>query len=126
MPETTRLEDIFLHLKSAGIDVYLQGQHTGDCLDNYVVVKPGIVMPYLQTSTNICYYELLLYVPEKFPTQVERFKEQIKQIMLGLHPVIRYGNSESPPYFDEEVKGWMVDLTYTNYKKYDSVSYQKQ
>lgn len=125
MPNTTRLEDIFLCLKSAGISAYLPGQHTGVCTKNYVVVRTGIVMPYMQTSTNICYYELLCYTPEEYPTQTERFKEEVKAAMLALHPMVRYGKSETPPYFDSDVKGWMVDLTYTSYKKYDSVAYQK-
>ena len=28
---STRLEDIYTHLKSQGLNVYLPGQHTGDC-----------------------------------------------------------------------------------------------
>lgn len=125
MPDTTRLEDIFLCLQAAGINVFLPGQHVGICTESYVVVKSGIVTPYLQTSTNICYYELLCYTPEQYPTQMERFKDEVKTAMLNLHPMVRYGKSEAPPYFDDEVKAWMVDLTYTCYKKYDSVVYQK-
>lgn len=125
MPDTTRLEDIFLCLQSAGINVYLPGQHVGVCTESYVVVKTGIVMPYMQTSTNICYYELLCYTPEQYPTQMEKFKETVKNAMLALHPTIRYGKSETSPYFDDEVKAWMIDLTYTNYRKFDSVVYQK-
>lgn len=125
MPDTTRLEDIFLCLKSADIPVYFPGQHVGMCTENYVVVKPGVVMPYMQLSTNICYYELLCYTPEQYPTQTERFKEEVKTAMLNIHPTVRYKNSETPPYFDDDVKGWMVDLTYASYKKFDSAVYQK-
>ena len=75
--------------------------------------------------TNICYYELLCYVPEHYPTQIEKFKEQDKTAMLTIHPKVRYSNMETAPYYDEQVKGWMVDITYQNYKKYDSKLYQQ-
>lgn len=122
---TSRLEDIYKCLKSAGIDVYLPGQHKGDCTSSYVVVKPGVVTKYLQLSTNICYYELLCYTPEDYPTQIEHFKEQVKTAMLSIHPKVRYSNMETTPYFDESVRGWMVDITYQNYKKYDSKLFQQ-
>lgn len=125
MPETTRLEDIYTCLKSSGIDVYLQGQHKGECKNSYVVVKPGVSTPYLQLSTNVYYYDILCYTPEKHPTETERFKERVKNVLLDLYPMIQYADSETPPYFDDSVKGWMVDLTYLNYRKRESGLYQK-
>lgn len=121
----TRLGDIYDCLKAAKIQVYLQGQHKGECNNPYVVVKPGIVAPYLQLSTNVCYYELLLYIPKEYPTQVESFKDTVKKAMLDLYPMMVFADAESSPYFDDSVEAWMVDLTYKNYRKRDSVIYQK-
>lgn len=125
MSEKTRLEDIYDCLKSAGFDVYLPGQHKGNCTSSYVVVKPGVVTKYLQLSTNVCYYELLCYTPESQPTQIERFKEQVKTAMLTIGSMVKPSQMETAPYFDDEVKGWMVDITYQNYKKYNSKLYQQ-
>lgn len=122
---TTRLGDIYDCLKAANLDVYLQGQHKGECKRSYVVVKPGIVAPYLQLSTNVCYYELLLYVPEAYPTQIETYKDTVKRAMLDIYPMMVFGDAESSPYFDDAVKGWTVSLTYMNYRKRDSAIYQK-
>ena len=121
----TRLGDIYDCLKAANIQTYLQGQHKGMCKNAYVVVKPGIVAPYLQLSTNVCYYELLLYIPKEYPTQVESFKDTVKKAMLDLYPMMIFADAESSPYFDDSVEAWMVDLTYKNYRKRDSVIYQK-
>ncbi len=121
---STRLEDIYTCLKNSGIDVYLQGQHKGECRNNYAVVKPGVAVPYLQLSTNVHYYDVLCYVPESHPTEIERFKDTVKRAMLGLYPMIQFADNESTPYFDDAVKGWMVDLTYKNYRKRESVLYQ--
>lgn len=121
----TRLGDIYDCLKAANLDVYLQGQHKGECKRSYVVVKPGIVTPYLQLSTNVCYYELLLYVPEAYPTQIETYKDTVKKAMLDIYPMMVFGDAESSPYFDDAVKGWTVSLTYMNYRKRNSAIYQK-
>lgn len=122
---STRLEDIYTHLKSAGLQVYLPGQHKGECRQPYVVVKPGAVTKYLQLSSNIGYYELLLYTPEQYPTQMDRYKETVKSAMLGLSPMIKYVDMETMPYHDEQVKAWMTDLTYRNFRKVDSELFQQ-
>lgn len=122
---STRLEDIYAHLKSKDFDVYLPGQHKGDCISSYVVVKPGVVTEYLSFSSNICYYELLCYTPEKYPTQMESYKERVKAAMLSLSPMIKFVQMETQPYHDEQVKAWMVDLTYRNIRKVDSELFQQ-
>lgn len=121
----TRLGDIYTCLKTAKIETYLQGQHKGDCKSAYVVVKPGIVAPYLQLSTNVCYYELLLYIPKDYPTQIETFKDTVKKAMLNIYPMMIFADSESTPMFDDSTNAWMVDLTYKNYRKRNSALYQK-
>lgn len=122
---STRLEDIYTHLKSQGLSVYLPGQHTGDCISSYVVIKPGAVTKYLDLSSSICYYEILCYTPQKYPTQIERYKEEVKKAMLGLSPMVKYADMETIPYYDDTVKAWMVDITYRNIKKVDSDLFQQ-
>lgn len=124
MPKN-RLENIYDCLSQAGIPVYLQGQHQGHCTSSYVVVKPGVVTKYLQLSTNVAYYELLCYTPADYPAEIERFKERVKQAMLDISPMVKPSNMETAPYFDESVQGWMVDITYQNYRKVDSTLYQQ-
>lgn len=121
----TRLQDIYNCLNSQGFQVFFPGQHVGDCIQEYVVVKPGVTTAYLEFSTNIAYYELLCYIPEDYPTRIEIFQNQIQKAMLELSPMIRFSNMVTSPYFDDSVKGWMIDLTYQNYRKVDSDVFQK-
>jgi hypothetical protein len=121
----TRLQDIYLCLKNKGFDVYFTGQHVGDCLKNYVVVKSDVSTPYLDFSTNVDYYSILLYVPQKYPTQVDIFRKQVENALLELYPMIKSANSITTTILDETVNGYMTSMTYVNYRKVNSPMFQK-
>lgn len=108
---------IYDNLKSEGFDVYFPGQHVGVCKSRYVVVKPGMDIPYVDYSTNIIYYDLLLYVPQRNFSSYAGFLNDVEKAMTKIFPTLRCTNNRSQPYFDDSVKGWMVSTEYVNYRK---------
>lgn len=114
---STRLEDIFRHLKSKGAEVYFPGQKIGECLNNYVVVKEGDTSQYQGFSSTATVYELLCYVPKEKYSQLPIFCDQVKEFMKELDPMIRSMNYETPSFYDAQVKAHMKSIQYMNIKK---------
>ena len=44
----SRIQDIYLHLKEQGFEVYFPAQKVGECLSPYVVVKDATTSKYLE------------------------------------------------------------------------------
>ena len=114
---TTRWQDIYKTLKQSGFNVFSPGQHKGDCLENYVVVKQDGETSVSGFSSNAVYYKLLCYFPQNSYSSSEIFIQNIKQAMKSLYPMVTYTNQQDPPFFDEGVKGWMIALRYKNHVK---------
>lgn len=112
----SRSQDIFLHLKSCGLEVYFPGQHVGHCLSEYVVVRESNTSRIGTLSSTRTYYDILCYIPQQFPARVETFKAKVKESMRGLWPMITPAYSETAQIFDNEVKAHMVSVMYQNYK----------
>lgn len=115
--EDTRYKDIFLHLKNKGYAVYTPGQKRGECETKYVVVKDSGSAGVAGISSSGDLYDILLYVPRDYFSQMEKFKEDVKKDMDGLFPMIRPTHFETPSYLDETVQAHMVSVQYINYKK---------
>lgn len=121
MPEVqeTRLKDIYICLKNAKFDTYFVGQHKGDCISPYVVIKQGVSTKYDNLSTNVQYYDILIYVPQNNPSKIEVLLDEVEQAMKALYPMIKSQNSRTEMFFDDSVKGWMRSTLYSNYRKID-------
>jgi hypothetical protein len=115
----SRLEDIFLFLKSKGVEVYFPVQHTGECLTKYVVVKAASQIPFFSYSTDYNVYELLLYVPQDQYSSLETFMDTIKGYMRELKAqlMIRPSRYQTIPYYESDIRGYMVSIEYKLYKK---------
>lgn len=114
---TTRWQDIYLHLKKAGFDVYSPGQHVGDCLSPYVVVKSAGLSQIRQFSSTQTLYDLLCYVPKDHYSTLEPFVEGVKQSMKELQPMIMPTHFETESYLDPNVNGHMISVQYRNSRK---------
>lgn len=113
----SRWQDIFLHLKSAGFDVYPPAVKLGECESKYIVIKNDGSTRHLGISTDDDFYAVMCYVPKQAYSSLEPFIQQVKQTMKGLEPMILpYGN-QSPSYYDDSVKAHMISIQYVNYKK---------
>ena len=113
----SRLKDIYDCLKQNGIDVYFPGQHKGECVSNYVVVKDVTSAKHLSFSTTIHYYDVLCYVPVKRFGDLEPFFKNVKTVMKQLVPMIKPTYTETGSFYDESIKGYMKSVQYQNYRQ---------
>lgn len=116
MADSTRLIDIYEHLKSKGVDVYFPTQKKGECTSPYVVVKEGNTTPLNDFTSTMTVFEILCYVPGSQYSKSRVYTDQIKEFMKGLWPMIVPLNYETPPFFDSLVKGHMISVQYRNVK----------
>ena len=123
--ENSRLKDIYKTLKQNDIDVFFVGQHKGDCIEPYVVVKSGITTKHATVSALIHYFDILCYVPQNNPSELIEFISRVQKVMLQLSPMVKFNTTIQDSYFDDSVNGWLADLEYVNYSKYDSELFQK-
>lgn len=113
----SRWQDIFLHLKKAGIEVYSPGQKVGECVSNYVVVKSNGSSNHTSFSTDVALYSIMCYVPRDRYSELEPFVVKVKEKMKGLEPMILPHGNQTPSYYDDSVKAHMINVGYKNYKK---------
>ena len=113
----SRWQDIFLHLKNAGFDVYSPGVKVGECESEYLVIKNDGSSKHVSFSTDIDLYAVMCYVPKQKYSELEPFVQKVKKSMKELEPMIKPYGSQTPSYYDDSVKAHMVSIEYKNYKK---------
>lgn len=114
----SRWQDIFLHLKNQGYDVYSPGVKTGDCISEYLVVKNDGSSKHSSFSTNVELYAVMCYVPKDRYSSLETLVQRVKSSMKELEPMILPYGSQTPSYYDDSLKAHMVSIEYKNYKKF--------
>lgn len=113
----SRWQDIFVHLKKDGFDVYSPGTKVGECVSEYLVVKNDGSSKHPNFSTDVDLYSIMCYVPKEKYSTLEPLIQRVKFSMKGLEPMIKpYGN-QTPSYYDDSIKAHMVSVEYKNYKK---------
>lgn len=115
--ERTRQLDIIKHLANKGFDAYLPGKHLGECESPYVVVKTGVTTQMENFSSTVTYYDLLCYVPESVPSQIDSYLDEVIEAMRELYPMIIPTHEATGHYFDDTVKAHTRSTTYINYRK---------
>lgn len=113
----SRWQDIFTHLKKAGLDVYSPGMKTGECISEYLVVKNDGSSKHANFSTDVDLYSVMCYVPKEKYSSLEPLVQKVKNSMRGLEPMIKPYGSQTPSYYDDSLKAHMVSIEYKNYKK---------
>lgn len=113
----SRWQDIFLHLKSEGFDVYSPGMKTGECTSPYLVVKNDGSSKHIAFSTDVDLYAVLCYVPKEKYSSLEPLVQRVKKSMRGLEPMIKPYGSQTPSFYDDSLKAHMISIEYKNYKK---------
>ena len=114
----SRWADIYRHLKSEGFDVYSPGQHKGECLSPYVVIKDAGVTQLGQFSSNRHLYDLLCYVPEAQFSKLEPFVDSVEKSMSKLSPVVKSAHYRTPSFYEDSNKSHMISTQYLNYRKH--------
>lgn len=115
--EDSRWQDIFLHLKKQGFDVYSPGVKVGECISEYLVVKNDGSSKHQNFSTDVDMYAVMCYVPKNKYSSLEPLVQKVKNAMKELEPMILPYGSQTPSYYDDSVKAHMVNIEYKNYKK---------
>ena len=110
-------QNIYRQLKSDGIDVYSPGQHKGDCVTPYVVVKDAGTNPMTGFSSYQAIYDILCYVPHREFSTLEPYLEMVKESMKKLYPTIVPTNFQTASFLDDTVKGHMISIQYRNNRK---------
>lgn len=115
--ESTRLKDIYKHLKSFGFSVYFPAQHKGECTEPYIVLKEVTTSQYLQYSSTVTYYDLMCYVPKDKFSMIEDYMNSVKECMKAMVPMIKPTYNETQSFYDDGIKGHMKSVQYKNYKQ---------
>lgn len=113
----SRWQDIFMHLKNAGFDVYSPGMKIGECTSEYLVVKNDGSSKHLSFSTDVDLYSVMCYVPKEKYSSLEPLVQRVKNSMKELEPMIKPYGSQTPSYYDDSYKAHMISIEYKNYKK---------
>lgn len=113
----SRWQDIFLHLKEAGFDVYSPGIKVGECTEEYIVVKNDGSSKHPTVSSDNDLYAVMCYVPKENYSRLEPMVQEVKKAMKGLEPMILPYGSQTPSYYDDSYKAHMISIEYKNYKK---------
>ena len=113
----SRWQDIFLHLKNSGFEVYPPAVKIGDCISEYIVVKNDGSSRLAGTSTDDDMYAVMCYVPQKAYSSLEPLVQRVKRAMKGLEPMILPYGSQTPSYYDDSYKAHMISIEYKNHKK---------
>lgn len=113
----SRWQDIFMHLKNAGFDVYSPGMKIGECTSEYLVVKNDGSSKHLSFSTDVDLYAVMCYVPKEKYSSLEPLVQRVKNSMKELEPMIKPYGSQTPSYYDDSYKAHMISIEYKNYKK---------
>lgn len=108
---------IYTHLKEDGFDVYSPGQHQGECISPYVVVKDMGTSKFGNFSSTKSLYDILCYVPRDQFSQLEPFVGELEDSMNKLYPAIRSAHYKTPSFYDDAVKGHMISVQYVTYQK---------
>lgn len=113
----TRWQDIYLCLKNNSINVYSPGQKSGECTENYTVVKETGASQVAGILQQQVLYDIMCYVPSNKYSTLGNYVEQIKEIMKNLKPMIMPTYVETAAFYDDAVKAWMISIQYRNMKK---------
>lgn len=98
------------------IKAYLPGQHKGDCLFNYVVLKDSGTSGYMGSNKiGTQLIDVIFFVPQNKYSQCEIFKKEIKTL-LEEFPGIRYTGDETRVITDDSVKGLTFSVMYESQK----------
>lgn len=104
-------EAIFTTLKQSGVDVYLPGQHEGECKKPYVEISDGGTYA-LGKTTGRKSFLVTGYVPMDRPLDLRSLLAQVATVLTRIKN-IRSSGEVSPEDFDDERKAVFATIEYT-------------
>lgn len=106
-------EKTFKVLKNNGIEVYPPATKEGECKSNYVVIKSDGSSQISTFSSQTNYYSIMMYVPKAKYSQLDRFANEVTEIIASkLYPDLMPTGQETPDFYDDTVKAHMRSIMY--------------
>lgn len=113
----SRWQDLYVHLKNKGYEVYAPAQKVGECISPYLVIKNDGSYRHVNFSTDRTQYAIYCYVPKLKYSELEPLVQKVKQDMTELYPMFQLYGQELASFYDDEVKAHYIAIEYENYKK---------
>jgi len=113
----SRWQDLYIHLKNKGYEVYAPAQKVGECTSPYLVIKNDGSYRHVNFSTDRTQYAIYCYVPRLKYSELEPLVQKVKQDMTELYPMFQLYGQELASFYDDEVKAHYIAIEYENYKK---------
>ena len=111
-------ETIQRTLEANGIETYPPATKVGECKKEYVVLKESGSAQVSHFTSEIVYYQFLLYVPRNKYHTLDNFEKRVKKVLNEqVFPTIRSTGSNDPDYYDDEIKAHMRSFTYRNIRR---------
>ena len=107
-------EKIWATLEKGNIDVYAPGQHKGECVKPYVVIKDFGESEIAGTALNRNVIDIIIFAPSARYSQVEPFVRLVKNALKELRELkdTRY---RSPIIIDEDKRAFTTSVRYERY-----------
>lgn len=107
--------ELFNFLKSKGIDVYFIGQHNGDCVSNYVVLKDGGSTSF-NGKVGKSTIDVIFYIPKNKYYSVPSFKLSVIKLISEFGK-LKYTGVETSTVTDDDKKAITFSIIYENLRK---------
>ena len=101
-------------LEDSKIKVYPPATKHGECTEPYVVLKDNGKSKARTFSSQFALIDMMCYVPGDRYTDLESFVYKCKEVMQGVYPMLMPTGLETPSFYDDSVKAWMISVEYRN------------
>lgn len=112
----THYQQIYLHLKNKGFDVYAPMQNRDKCVKPYVVIKENGQYAMAGNVNGYSLIQIFCYYPKNQYSQLEFFVDSVKTELNEIDFLRATGN-KSPILFMEEVQAYMQSIEYQIFHK---------
>lgn len=120
MSQKSVLKQVIDCLKEQDVDAYFPGQHKGECVIKYTVVKKEGAVASETVSSERPIYTLMCYVPYNKYSELEDYVNELRTKMKKVFPLVMYVGNETPSYYDESVNGHMISFQYQGCRKIEN------
>lgn len=117
IPLDSRWQDINIHLKNNGYQVFAPSTKVGEFTEPGIIVKNDGSYKHANFSTDREMYAIMCYVPKGQYSKLEPMVQEVKRVMKELEPMIVPYGQQLPSYYDDTYKAHYISVEYENYKK---------
>lgn len=111
-PEKTLWETIADALIRNGVMCYPPAGKSGECKENYVVLKQAGGVQVESYSSEWVYYMFILYTPKEKYSDFERFEKRVKEIIFDeLYPMIKPTGLKNNDSYDNNINAHVRSFT---------------